>query len=46
MRVFHEDWQTECRGTPFAVGDAVDRRTSAPGPEGSRAAPGGPREWW
>jgi hypothetical protein len=23
MRVFYEDWQMECRGTPFAVGDEV-----------------------
>ncbi|WP_055489743.1 DUF6578 domain-containing protein [Streptomyces sp. TP-A0356] len=24
-KVFYADWQTECRGTPFSVGDEVSR---------------------
>lgn len=29
MRVFYEDWQLECCGTPFAVGDQVGWRLVA-----------------
>jgi hypothetical protein len=36
MRVFYEDWQMECCGRRFAVGDAVSWRLVAYGGEGIR----------
>ncbi|MFF9085123.1 DUF6578 domain-containing protein [Streptomyces sp. NPDC014991] len=44
-RVFYEDWQMECCGTPFAVGDEVGWRLVAVDPHDH----GGDRrgaEWW
>ncbi|MFB0620036.1 DUF6578 domain-containing protein [Streptomyces sp. AGS-58] len=35
-RVFYEDWQMECCGTPFAVGDEVAWRLAAYGEEERR----------
>ncbi|MGW7524010.1 DUF6578 domain-containing protein [Streptomyces sp. NPDC054783] len=40
MRVFYEDWQMECCGTPFAVGDEVSWPLVAYDAEGVREGHG------
>ncbi|MEV6049471.1 DUF6578 domain-containing protein [Streptomyces sp. NPDC052107] len=40
MRVFYEDWQMECCGTPFAVGDEVSWKLVAYGAEAVREGHG------
>jgi hypothetical protein len=46
MRVFYEDWQMECCGTPFAVGDEVAWRAVAYDAEGIREEPRYGAEAW
>ncbi|WP_153534695.1 DUF6578 domain-containing protein [Streptomyces sp. RB17] len=46
MRVFYENWQMECCGTPFAVGDEVSWPLVAYDAEGVREGHGyGARAW-
>ncbi|MGJ5751064.1 hypothetical protein FB563_4623 [Streptomyces puniciscabiei] len=45
-RVFYEDWQMECCGTPFAVGDEVAWRLVAHDAEGVREGHGYGAEAW
>ncbi|MEU9475211.1 DUF6578 domain-containing protein [Streptomyces sp. NPDC048191] len=46
MRVFYEDWQMECCGTPFAVGDDVAWKLVAYDTEGVREGHGYGAEAW
>jgi hypothetical protein len=45
MRVFYEDWQMECCGTPFAVGDEVGWRLVAVAPDTHRDEYHGAGAW-
>ncbi|MGW2643723.1 DUF6578 domain-containing protein [Streptomyces sp. NPDC001393] len=46
MRVFYENWQMECCGTPFAVGDEVAWRLVAHDAEDIREGWGYGAEAW
>ncbi|MEV6291020.1 DUF6578 domain-containing protein [Streptomyces sp. NPDC051896] len=46
MRVFYEDWQMECCGTPFAVGDEVSWKLVAYDAEAVREGRGYGAEAW
>ncbi|MFD8814822.1 DUF6578 domain-containing protein [Streptomyces sp. NPDC059627] len=46
LKVFYEDWQMECCGTPFSVGDEVAWKLVAYGAEARRENAGYGAETW